>query len=212
MASASESVTTLTQEEMDCVILDAREGDLETLTEIFTELSPQLLLTIKDDVTLSTPIHMAAANGHFEVVKYLLSIVDKKDAIALASQQNESGNTPLHWAAFAGHLDVVELLVNEYEVDPFVKNSSGHDSIFEAENNKQDAIEAWFLKKFAVEDYDLKVEEGDNETKITYTPGKESKEADDAAAAAADAAAAAASASAPASTEEIEDKTEKLSI
>lgn len=177
--------TTLTQEEMDCVILDAREGDLETLTEIFTELSPKLLLTIKDDITLSTPIHMAAANGHFEVVKYLLSIIPKEDAIKLASQANDSGNTPLHWAAYAGHLEVIKLLIEEYKADPFFQNGSGHDAIFEAENNSKAEVEEWFLKKFAVEDYnDLKIEEGDEETKITYKPGNESKEADEAAAAA----------------------------
>ena len=35
--------TELTQEEMDAVIYDAREGDLQTLKEIFTEILPQLL-------------------------------------------------------------------------------------------------------------------------------------------------------------------------
>ena len=72
--------TELTQEEMDAVIYDAREGDLQTLKEIFTEILPQLLTTIKDDITLSTPVHMAAGNGHFEVVKYLLSILPKEEA------------------------------------------------------------------------------------------------------------------------------------
>lgn len=172
------NMVTLTQEEMDCVVYDAREGDLQTLKEIFEEIPPSTLMTIKDDITLSTPIHMAAANGHFEVIEYLLSILSKEEAEQIASQTNESGNTPLHWAAFNGHLSIVELLCDTYKVDVFIKNSSDHDAIYEAENNNQTEVENWFLKKFAVED-DFKVEEDGENTKITYTPGKESKEADE---------------------------------
>ncbi|KAK6201214.1 ankyrin repeat-containing domain protein [Scheffersomyces amazonensis] len=178
---SSKEVIQLTQEEMDAVIYDAREGDLETLKEIFEEIGPEVLTTIKDDITLSTPLHMAAANGHVEVVKYLLSLLPHDKAIEYASATNESGNTALHWAAYSGHLPVVELLVEEYKVDVFLKNKSNHDAIFEAENNNQTEVDSWFLNKFAVED-DFKVEEDGENTKITYTPGSESKEADERAA------------------------------
>lgn len=171
-------MTVLTQEEMDAVIYDAREGDLATLQEIFTEISPEILPTIKDENTLSTPVHMAAANGHLEVVKYLLSIVPRDQAIKLANQKNEIGNTPLHWAAFNGHLEVVKLLCEEYEGDVYSKNESHHDVIFEAENNNQSEVETYLLKKYAVED-DVKLEDDGEDTKITYTPGKESREAEE---------------------------------
>ncbi|KAK6461625.1 ankyrin repeat-containing domain protein [Scheffersomyces coipomensis] len=174
-------VIELSQEEMDAVIYDSREGDLTTLKEIFEEIGSEALLTIKDDITLSTPLHMAAGNGHLEVVKYFLTLLSKEEAIKYASIPNESGNTALHWAAFSGHLPVVELLVEEYQCDVFLKNKSNHDAIFEAENNNQTEVENWFLKKFAVED-DFKIEEDGDETKITYTPGSESKEADERAA------------------------------
>ncbi|CUM47173.1 uncharacterized protein AC631_02632 [Debaryomyces fabryi] len=200
MSTEAEKITSLSQEEMDCIIYDAREGDLETLKEVFEEIPKSLLLSIKDDITLSTPIHMAAANGHFEVVKYLLSIIPKKDAETLASQQNESGNTPLHWAAYNGHLLIVQLLCEEYNVDVFVKNGSGHDVMYEAENNGQEEIENWLLKKYAVED-NFTVDENDDETKITYKPGTESKEADDRA-----------NAVASSTTDEIEKKVSDLSI
>lgn len=200
MSTEAEKITSLSQEEMDCIIYDAREGDLETLKEVFEEIPKSLLLSIKDDITLSTPIHMAAANGHFEVVKYLLSIIPKKDAETLASQQNESGNTPLHWAAYNGHLLIVQLLCEEYNVDVFVKNGSGHDVMYEAENNGQEEIENWLLKKYAVED-NFTVDENDDETKITYKPGTESKEADDRA-----------NAVASSTTDEIEKKASDLSI
>lgn len=200
MSTEAEKITSLSQEEMDCIIYDAREGDLETLKEVFEEVPKSLLLSIKDDITLSTPIHMAAANGHFEVIKYLLSIIPKKDAETLASQQNESGNTPLHWAAYNGHLSIVQILCEEYNVDVFVKNGSGHDVMYEAENNGQEEIENWLLKKYAVED-NFTVDENDDETKITYKPGTESKEADDRA-----------NAVATSNTDEIEKKASDLSI
>ena len=133
--------TELTQEEMDAVIYDAREGDLQTLKEIFTEILPQLLTTIKDDLTLSTPVHMAAGNGH---------------------------------------LDSVKLLCEEYNSDVFAKNAVGHDPMFEAENNNHSEVENWLLNKYAPENA-FKVEENGEDTKITYTPGDVSREADEAA-------------------------------
>lgn len=174
----SEKITELTQEEMDAVIYDAREGDLESLREIFEEIGGATIKAIKDDITLSTPIHMACANGHLELLKYLLNLVSLEEALVLANQKNDTGNTPLHWASFNGHLPIVELLCDKYQSDPFIKNELGHDAIYEANNNEQEDIENWFLMKYAPEDQ-INMEEIGEDTKITYTPGKESKEADD---------------------------------
>lgn len=195
----------LTSEEMDAVIYDAREGDLENLKEIFDEISPSLLMKIKDDISSSTTIHMAAANGHVEVLDYLLSILPKEDAKTLVNQPNNSGNTPLHWAAFNGHLEVIKLLTEKYEGDVFLKNQAGRDVMFEAENNDKEEIEQWFLKKYSVED-DFKVEEGDEESKITYKPGTESKEAEERAKEAEEAK------ESKDNQQELEDKTEKLTL
>ncbi|KAI5956684.1 YAR1 [Candida theae] len=168
----------LSQEEMDIIMSEARAGELESLKEIFAEIPKESLLDIKDDMTLATPVHMAAANGHLETLQYLLSIIPKQDAISLAKVKNETGNTALHWAAYNGHLEVVKLLVENYEADAFEKNEAGHDSIYEAENNGKVDVENWFLKKYAPEE-DFKVEEDGENTKISYQPGKESKLADD---------------------------------
>ncbi|KAI5959779.1 YAR1 [Candida pseudojiufengensis] len=178
---SANQITKLTQEEMDVIIYDARMGDLEELKEIFGSVSPELILSIKDDITLSTTIHMASANGHLETLKYLLSIIrNKKDAIQLVSAKNETGNTALHWASLNGHLPVVQYLVEEYEANIFDKNNAGHDSLYEAENNNQTEVENWYLKKFAPEEnFDIVENEDGSSTKITYQPGKESKLADD---------------------------------
>lgn len=170
------AVTSLTQEEKDALIYDAREGDLEYLKEVFTTIvPPSLLPTIQDDITSSTTIHMAAANGHTKVVEYLLSLLPEEEATKLASKQNDSGNTALHWAAFNGHLEICQLLTQKYKVDVYIKNNSGHDAIYEAEANNQEEVENWLLKMYAIED-NVKVEEKGEDTKVTYTPGKESKE------------------------------------
>lgn len=168
----------LTPEEIDCVNYDAREGDLETLQAIFEEIGHAEILNIKDAVTLSTPVHMAAGNGHAEVLEFLLSLVLPEEARQLASSVNDTGNTPLHWASYNGHTKVVEILCEKYDADPFLKNALGHDSIYESESSSQSEAANWFLNKYAVED-DVKVEEKDGNTKITYTPGSESKEADE---------------------------------
>lgn len=166
----------LTQEEKDCVNYDARDGDLETLTAIFEEIGPEPLLSITDDQTGATPIHMAAGNGHLECVKYLLGLVPEH-AQKLAQQTNFLGNTALHWAAFAGHLPVVQLLIEQYKCDPYHKNDLGHDSIYEAEANNQEEVETWLLGNFAIEET-IKIEDHGDDTKITYTPGQESYEQD----------------------------------
>lgn len=90
-------LTSLTQEEMDNVIYDARFGDLDSLKAIFTdEVEPSVLPKIKDGMTKATPFHMAAANGHADVLKYLIKLLDPKETKSILNQQNDSGNTALH--------------------------------------------------------------------------------------------------------------------
>lgn len=146
----------LDQEDQDSIILDARAGDLESLKEIFTTLiHPKLLITCLESETKSTTLHMACANGHTDVVKYLLTLV-KENATSeelkdYVNKQNETGNTALHWASLNGKLDVVKLMCGEYEANPFIRNKFDQDAIFEAENNGKEEVEAYFLEKYDVE-------------------------------------------------------------
>ncbi|SMN21549.1 similar to Saccharomyces cerevisiae YPL239W YAR1 Cytoplasmic ankyrin-repeat containing protein of unknown function [Maudiozyma saulgeensis] len=174
----------LDQEDQDAIIQDARAGDEESLKEIFTTLiDPSMLVTCRDSISQSSALHMAAANGHLDTVKYILSLVSDSEQKEFINLQNETGNTALHWASLNGKLDVVTYLCDEFDADPFIRNKFGHDAIFEAENNGKEDIETYFLKKYDVEPEsdDENEAEGDGNTEnvpattdnVEITPGTE---------------------------------------
>ncbi|KAI8639135.1 ankyrin repeat-containing domain protein [Parasitella parasitica] len=98
------------QEMLDDIIYYARAGELEHLKEI--KASPKDF--VEKDESGKTALHMASANNHIDIVKYIvekLADLDDKTKAELIDTQNAEGNTPLHWAALNGHLDVVKALV-----------------------------------------------------------------------------------------------------
>ncbi|XP_073117149.1 uncharacterized protein [Elaeis guineensis] len=55
---------------------------------------------------LARALHMAAANGHLDIVEYLINNgVDVNAA-------NSEKNTPLHWACLNGHIEVIKTLIH----------------------------------------------------------------------------------------------------
>ncbi|CCH62099.1 hypothetical protein TBLA_0G01550 [Henningerozyma blattae CBS 6284] len=146
----------LDQEQQDAIIYNARVGDLETLEEIFTTLiDPKVITTIQESENASTILHILAANGDNDIIKYIISLVRPNTTMEefekYINHANKEGNTPLHWASLNGKLETVKLLCDEYEADPFIRNNAGHDSIYEAENNGKEVIENYFLSKYDVE-------------------------------------------------------------
>lgn len=61
----------LTQENVEDIIYCARAGELEDLIELTKDLTPAEVLEIKDAYQ-STPLHMAAANGHAGMFKPII--------------------------------------------------------------------------------------------------------------------------------------------
>ena len=54
-----------------------------------------------------TPIHIAATNGHLEIVKLLVAHTDPTSVMTF----NQLGYNPIHMAATNGHLNVIKFLV-----------------------------------------------------------------------------------------------------
>lgn len=80
-----------------------------------------------------TALHLAASNGHLEVVALLLhhgAVVNARDA---------SGMTPLHIAAGIGHLGVAALLL-DHGADPLAETSTGWTPHMVAEKGGHDDV------------------------------------------------------------------------
>lgn len=69
-----------------------------------------------------TPLHYAATNGHYDIVKLLL------DHSAYVDAESPNGTTPLMMAARGGHIEVVKLLLDE-GADMRMRNQQGMTAI-----------------------------------------------------------------------------------
>lgn len=140
---------------LDDVLFAARAGELQELQELAKQLSVDQLLAVKDEYSESTPLHMASANNHLDVVQWLLEQAQQASDPATALSQlvnakNSSGNTPLNWASLNGHLEVVKVLCEQGKADAFIQNEAGHDAIYEAQCAGHEEVIDYLLEKFDV--------------------------------------------------------------
>ncbi|KAI9763962.1 MAG: hypothetical protein M1840_008996 [Geoglossum simile] len=151
----------LAEDDIDDLVYFARAGELMDLKEAIdratksTNSSPlEVLTSAIDPANRNGMLHMAAANGHTETVKYLLSLLPSPRpprGDQVVSPRNSSGNTPLHWASLNGYLPVVKLLF-EAGADPTILNDAGHDAVYEAEiNGKEDVVGYLLTEADAIE-------------------------------------------------------------
>jgi ankyrin repeat protein len=88
-----------------------------------------------------TPLRIASALGHIEVVKVLL---DKRASIDLI----DNGYTPLHAAILRGHYSIVELLLQK-GANPNISNNNGDSPLHTAVNDVHHKIVEFLLEKGA---------------------------------------------------------------
>ncbi|KNE99302.1 hypothetical protein PSTG_07420 [Puccinia striiformis f. sp. tritici PST-78] len=100
--------TSPSSEELEDLILSCRYGDLDDVREFVARFGSSALDDYTDEHGNSC-LHMAAANGHEDVVEYLLTNLSKLSSIH-RSNEPPARNTPLHWAAMNHHLNVLKKL------------------------------------------------------------------------------------------------------
>ncbi|KAG0356287.1 hypothetical protein BGZ54_000779 [Gamsiella multidivaricata] len=143
LTSQLSSLSVQDSEHLEELIECARYGELEEIQAVVESSGPEkakVLLSHQGEYG-KTPLHMAAANGHIDVVEYLISIISP-EAINI---QNEQGNTALHWAATNGHAKVVETLITKGKANYKLKNAAGHTAMLEAEIHEREQVVAWML-------------------------------------------------------------------
>jgi uncharacterized protein len=171
---SSESVPSLTAEELDDLIYYTRVGDLTTLKTTIAEISTSHSFSADQIIQAAIDnkghgleassgcclLHWPAANGNEQVLSYLLSLLDSKQDLAegtakaisgLLNHKNQNGNTPLHWAAVNGHVGCVKVLVAAGS-DPAMTNNAGHDALYEADCSGKEGggeVAEWILANCA---------------------------------------------------------------
>ena len=93
----------------EAVLLDAcREGDLDIVKSLLEQ--NKLPVNYNDLGKEQTPLHLASAEGHLEIVKYLL-----KKGADVNARDFESW-TPLHCACANSQIEVIKLLCNQPKI------------------------------------------------------------------------------------------------
>ncbi|KAF2462768.1 ankyrin [Lindgomyces ingoldianus] len=148
------SQVALDEDSIDDILYLARVNETSELDSFLAELSTktkqpkaEIAAAALDLYSKNSALHYAAANGHIDVIKLLLSYnVDKvtTSAPSLINAVNDAGNTALHWAALNGHLESVKLLIQR-GADVTIINRVGHDAVFEAEINDKKEVVEWLL-------------------------------------------------------------------
>ncbi|XP_067887441.1 transient receptor potential cation channel, subfamily N, member 1 isoform X5 [Heterodontus francisci] len=98
-----ELVTSANMEGSTCAHIAASKGSVAVIKELL-KFNKAGVTTARNKTKDSTPLHLAAAGGHAEVVKVLL------EAGASAIDENAEGMNAIHLAAKNGHINVLEAL------------------------------------------------------------------------------------------------------
>ena len=88
----------------ECTELAMETSDTGNVNDLINMIDT---LNALDNDGNTTQIHMAALNGHTDIVKSLSSLTDKPNS------PNTRGKSPIHYAARRGHTEVVKELISQ---------------------------------------------------------------------------------------------------
>ena len=112
--STENEMLTLPEFYLEC----ARFGELDDMKNALKDAEKDFNYNIKD-FNGNTALHMSSANGHLNIVKYLI-----EDLKCDINCKNNSNNTPLHWAAINGQKDIVCYLLDKNADFDIVNNNN----------------------------------------------------------------------------------------
>ncbi|KIY63930.1 hypothetical protein CYLTODRAFT_402512 [Cylindrobasidium torrendii FP15055 ss-10] len=144
-----------TTDETDEILLSCRYGDLEDVQAFVEKFGVEALWEVKD-ANANTVVHMISANGHEDVLAYLLDLPSFPKSLLEAP--NASRSTPLHWAALNSQLGIAKRIVEiggAHLID--LKNTAGRSPLGEAESAGWDEGAQFFVSTM---DLGKDVEEG----------------------------------------------------
>eukprot|EP00980_Cylindrotheca_fusiformis_P006493 scaffold1378_cov137-Cylindrotheca_fusiformis.AAC.6 len=161
--SLKSEVAELSENEAQQEWLDScRYGEVDVLRALLSRF-PRLI-SYADSESENTGLHMACANGHLHVVKFLVYHEHK-------FMKNKSGNTPLHWAASNGQAGIVNYLTKNStlnDIDVLEKNRFGRSALTEGfSSQKEGVVEALLEHDSATEDKLLSVS-GDSKSQVVH--------------------------------------------
>ncbi|KAJ3371903.1 hypothetical protein GGF31_002563 [Allomyces arbusculus] len=143
----TQTQTPLAEIDTNEIVLCARYGELPELKEEIARLQHEYphvsaaALLAQPVAGGNTPLHMAAANGHKDIVEYLLQHI----AGVSVNAQNEQGNTPMHWCAVNGHDEIAKLLIAA-AADLTLVNHAGRTALYEAQAAQHEKVAVELLK------------------------------------------------------------------
>jgi uncharacterized protein len=148
----------------------ARYGELQELQEWHQQQNKHSLaeMSLTQDTQGNTLLHYAAANGHADILEFLLSDSSTDTLKSLCDHKNKEGSTALHWAALNGRLEAVQVLLNK-GATPTLVNGAGKSAMTLAATSEHQEVTHLLLNSYNPDDEDDDDCEEDGQLEQTET-------------------------------------------
>ena len=147
------AATTATAQDQD-ILQAAREGDLARVEELVQQ-DPALINFQNDNG--QTPMHMAAWQGHLNIVQFLIDLGADINTMGPANQ------SPLLYAAYEGRTEIVEILLQQGAEFNYQDRNGRTPLHYAARQNHPDVVR-YLLSQGA----DLNIKENQGETELHF--------------------------------------------